>query len=225
MTAEPAEVRAREFRGVAYKYGVYNVLDYGNSSYYTHEVAELDIREKFWKPKAGDVVVDVGAQFGSYTLPAAALGAYVLAFEPLKMFVECLEKNVELNGFQDRVIVYNYALSDANANFSYPPAGHPDHHRYTFPGRRLDDVAEELGLFRLDWVKCDTEGWEPRVLRGATRTIARCHPKMLLEVHKFLDGHGDPPQEEQIVPQLKALGYTWERHVDSPVDYIFAQPP
>jgi hypothetical protein len=42
----------------------------------------------------------------------------------------------------------------------------------TIPVRRLDDLIEEWGVQRIDLLKIDVEGWEPRVFAGARRALS-----------------------------------------------------
>jgi FkbM family methyltransferase len=50
----------------------------------------------------------------------------------------------------------------------------------------LDDLAREMALCRLDFMKADVEGWEMRVVAGGHETIQRHRPAMLLELN---EGH------------------------------------
>ena len=52
----------------------------------------------------------------------------------------------------------------------------------TVPLRRLDDVARECGLERMDFLKIDVEGAEWMVLRGAEESIRRFRPVIVAEV-------------------------------------------
>ena len=45
----------------------------------------------------------------------------------------------------------------------------------------LDDVLEELEIAHVDWIKIDVEGSEHEVLKGLSRTIKCCRPKLLVE--------------------------------------------
>ena len=36
----------------------------------------------------------------------------------------------------------------------------------------------------VDFIKIDVEGWEPKVLRGAKKTIDRCNPVICVEINK-----------------------------------------
>lgn len=59
-----------------------------------HELYEL---EKWFKPLAKGVVVDVGAYIGTYAVRACRSAEKVVAVEPLPHNFVVLEKNVELN--------------------------------------------------------------------------------------------------------------------------------
>src|ERR1700722_13685174 len=60
----------------------------------------------------GDVFWDIGANVGIYSLYAAAKRVHVVAFEPAAGNYYLLNRNIELNGFADRVEAYCVALSD-----------------------------------------------------------------------------------------------------------------
>lgn len=65
--------------------------------------------------KPGDTFVDVGANSGWFTVNAArAVGptGFILAIEPQAIMIERLRFNIITNGYQDRVVVSPYAVSD-----------------------------------------------------------------------------------------------------------------
>ena len=68
----------------------------------------------------GDTFIDVGANFGMHTLPAAnCVGdkGKVIAFEPMPFNIQLLEKHLKLNGFYDRVKIHQAAVSDSKDQF------------------------------------------------------------------------------------------------------------
>lgn len=155
---------------------------------------ERDFRDKYWTVQPGDVVADAGAAYGSYTLTALSAGAAkVYAFEPVDDVREDLIRNLELNGWRDRCFVSVCGLWDeeCEANIGdYAPhwpknANNPWPLGSSGPARMrtLDSVPIE----RLDWLKIDVEGAEVRAVRGALKTIERCKPRLIIEVHVFLD--------------------------------------
>ena len=61
----------------------------------------------------GEVLLDVGANVGLYSLCAARFrGARVFAFEPESQNFALLNANIHRNGLQDAVLAYSVALSD-----------------------------------------------------------------------------------------------------------------
>jgi FkbM family methyltransferase len=59
------------------------------------------------------------------------------------------------------------------------------------PAVTVDGIVAELGLDRVDLIKIDVEGAEPRVLRGAHETVRRCNPIVLMEFNAWaLIAHG-----------------------------------
>jgi FkbM family methyltransferase len=75
--------------------------------------------------------------------------------------------------------------------------------------RRLDDVLEELGVARVDFVKLDVEGAELSVLRGARRLLGgEMRPAILAEVQDVRTAPWGFAARE-IVRFLADAGYGW----------------
>jgi len=178
----------------------------------------------------GGVFFDVGAHIGYDSLKAAvAVGdsGKVVSFEPNPNTVAQLRANVEASGARN-VIVQPIACTDQETtltlydstlggnsgatSLSRDNAG-PLTRPYTVQGRRIDDVVKELGLQRLDVLKADVEGAELVVLRGATETLKRFHPKLVLEVvPRQLENMGTSVAELESF--VRSLGYTTDRVLD-----------
>lgn len=193
-------IHEREFRGAKFRF---YETEHGASFDTFND--EQEIRDAWWHIEPGQVVIDVGAGMGSYSLPACALGAErVIAFCPQQPDLNLLRANVKLNEFQQCDILETgladqpgYIAVAGNAmRFSLNPL--PG----AFPVSSLD--AHMLILDRLDWLKIDVEGFEREVLQGAESTIRQYRPTLLVEYHLFMD----PSIELQCRPILKALGYT-----------------
>lgn len=72
---------------------------------------------------AGDVVVDIGANIGVFTLYAAKQGAQLYAYEPMPPTYAVLQQNVEAHGLGRRIHTRNIGLSDRAEEkmmFHYP---------------------------------------------------------------------------------------------------------
>ena len=143
--------------------------------------------------KPGMTAVDVGANFGYYTiLFAAAVGATgkVIAIEPVPSTVASLNDTIALNGFAARtrlVAGAAGAVASSQAHILVPPrepknsaviAG-PQDGSIAVPSFTLDELLHDLD--RVDLVKIDVEGAEVNVIEGMRETIARHRPSILLE--------------------------------------------
>lgn len=75
--------------------------------------ASAEILERYDGPL--DVVLDIGAHIGTFSLLAAQRGAkFILAFEPDPRNYDCLRVNVEENGFRDKILPLPLAVSTRN---------------------------------------------------------------------------------------------------------------
>lgn len=149
---------------------------------------EALIRKKYWTSFAsGQVVIDVGACFGLYTLPALMQGCRVVALEPNKEFLDIITESVSMNeGFANNYIGCNFGLWN---NTPYPPELEKsvlEWCRSTEPltTTTLDELTQNLD--RVDMVKIDVEGAEVGVLEGAVEMIKKHRPTFLIEDHTGL---------------------------------------
>jgi FkbM family methyltransferase len=150
------------------------------------DACELKAESTFWHPKAGDVVLDVGAAFGTYTLPSLAIGARVYAFEPHPDISQHLMKNVELNNWQDRFTLLTYGLGDKDEYLPYDLVDlntQADSDALKIQICTLDHVVNALGIKKIDWIKVDIENMEIAFLKGAQQTINQYTPNILIEIH------------------------------------------
>lgn len=170
---------------------------------------EMDVRAEWWHPRVGDVVCDVGADYGSYTLPALAAEAIVYAWSPAFKTSEPFEamvlgRSAKENGFQDSLYLERCGLWSKQGWLSASDwsklaewsSGVPDGD-VTFQVTRLDSYR--LGP---QWLKIDAEGAELHILQGGEQTIRRHKPRILLEHHL----HIDPECAAKCTAFLESLG-------------------
>jgi FkbM family methyltransferase len=177
----------------------------------THWVHEL--------VKPGMIVADVGANFGYYTVQLSRLvgsTGLVHAFEPSTAFRQRLLDHLKRNRCSN-VTVSEFGLSDRTETLQlYVGADTATLHwcddrkrpvsEETVPLMTLDEYAEEVNLPHLDFIKVDIDGHEPRFLSGATQTIQRFRPIMLIEFAQlYLPKVGS--DAEKLAEQLNKLGY------------------
>src|SRR5688572_23377858 len=105
---------------------------------------ERDFRDRYWKVREGDVVIDAGASYGAYSLTALAAGAaFVFAFEPEPTIAVDLRRNLAANGWEDRCAVVESALwdkSEAVSMSDYAPHWPAQTISRAYPAAKLDDM-------------------------------------------------------------------------------------
>jgi FkbM family methyltransferase len=174
--------------------GAFMHVDLACEKYYwlgTHEEPAQTYIE--WSVRPGEIVYDVGAHAGFFTLLFARLtGAEgrVYAFEPVDANWSRLCRNVAVNGLAN-VHPRRIAISDGAGYvpFAAGPtslqgriAGASEHGTNATPATTIDDLVRD-GCAPPSFIKIDVEGAEAAVLRGAADTIATHRPRMLIEVH------------------------------------------
>jgi FkbM family methyltransferase len=181
------------------------------------------VRRKLFKIKEGDVVIDVGANYGSYTLWALARGAgFVLAFEPNEFLYNSLKNNIELNNWYLRTNVYKKGLWNDEGLIKYSMnklstviAGQNDKIE-KIEITTLDKFIQQIRFEKIDWIKIDVDGGELEVLQGAIETIKKYKPRLLIELHNFID----KDIWAKIVEYLNERLGSWSWSFDGPYPWV-----
>jgi len=151
--------------------------------------------------RPGMVVIDIGAHVGYYSLLAAQhVGAdgLVFAFEPEPANHALLLRNIELNGYRN-IVPMRQAVADNkdratlflasldNGRHSMYNHGLPQSGSVEIETTDLDSFLEEKGCSKVDLIKIDVEGAEPRVLKGMRGLMAGSdHLSMIIEFNPLL---------------------------------------
>jgi FkbM family methyltransferase len=162
--------------------------------------------------RPGDVVYDVGAHVGLYTLlssGAVRADGHVYAFEPFARNLEYLRRHIALNRLLNCTVV-DAAISDATSEQYFEPTEHDSAGHLSGSGSvRVRTVSLDDFVFGSEGhrpptvMKINAEGAEMDVLKGGRRTIAEFMPTI------FLSTHSDEINR-QCTEFLKALGYPLE---------------
>lgn len=159
--------------------------------------------------KEGDTVVDAGAYIGDHTVAySKAVGASggVYAIEANPDAFKCLELNVAQLG---NVICHNTPLGTGDETVSVASIDPNFGTAFLKEGEVKTISIDSLKLKSCNFIKIDCEGYEPRILKGATKTIKKHKPTLLIEVNRgALERYGSSPQE--LISQVESLGYTVE---------------
>ena len=191
------------------------------------EMAERHFLRAFLRPN--DIFVDIGANIGLFTLIAAerveSTGA-VYAFEPSSDTFHRLRENVDLNSLT-HVQCYQAALSDQAAqlpltvalngweawnSLAHPTAGD----RFTteeVPCIIWDSFAAQHDLIgKVTMMKIDVEGWETRVLAGATQVLSRDDAPILQVEFTEAAAQAAGSSCQALYSQITELGYGLYRY-------------
>jgi FkbM family methyltransferase len=164
------------------------------------------------KLRPGNVVLDIGANAGVHALHFASRvrpGGRVYAFEPTDSAFARLTQNVKLNPALP-IEAIQTALSDEDrdgAEIDFRSSWRTDGALPTAVSRvrmsRLDTWSGENRLEKFDFLKLDVDGYEFAVLSGATATLRRFTPFIIMEagLYHFDDDSRNPFR------LLAALGY------------------
>ena len=181
------------------------------------EPKETEMARAWLRP--GMTFVDVGANFGYFTLLAASRvlpEGRVFALEPSPYAHARLARTLEANGLT-HIELLQAGLSSApgRLNLYLPPSGF---HSPTMsensggqpvevPVLTLDDCLDEWGVDRVDLIKIDVEGHELRVVDGAANALSSGRIRaVLIEFNDYwLRQQGTSPRE--LYDRLAAAGF------------------
>ncbi|MDW8287237.1 MAG: FkbM family methyltransferase [Flammeovirgaceae bacterium] len=168
--------------------------------------------------KEGDVCLDIGANLGYFTVPLSRLvgsTGKVYAVEPVSLFRDILQKNVERFAFKNVEIV-PYALGDEDEKKVSLGTLKVDgliHHGMTgilqssAPNTAVRHEATMMRpttlfahLPRMDFVKCDVEGYELHIIPHLLPIFERFFPTLEIEM-------ASEESKTTIAKWMKSLGY------------------
>lgn len=163
---------------------------------------------------AGQTAIDVGANYGVYTLSMATLVGHsgrIYAFEPDTATAGMLGASLAANGY-GQVQVIERAVSDSKRRGIFRIENNSELNRLIEESESegsdggvdvttLDDCRKEFGWGAVDFIKIDAEGQEPQVVRGATGLLTETSPLVMAEYKHGLEFN------YAVIEEFSRLGY------------------
>jgi FkbM family methyltransferase len=164
-------------------------------------IREDEIIERF-TPKIGDVVVDIGAHIGRYSIISSKRVGHngkVIAIEAHPHNFEILNRNIKLNKLTNMITLNHAAYSKETKIKLYTRGQQAGHTIYNtiitdrakkedgfvdINANTLDNLLQQNGINEVNWIKIDVEGAEFEVLKGAHNILSNSKDiALLIEVH------------------------------------------
>ena len=153
-----------------------------------YELGTVSVLQDFLKQ--GDTFIDVGANIGWLSLVGAkkvGKSGNVFAFEPVPSTSDILKSNKEINGFT-QILLNQFALGNSEETvIIYPEKenrggasilNHQSNKGIEIEVKRLDNFQINS---KVNVIKIDVEGFELDVLKGASETIKKDKPILIIE--------------------------------------------
>jgi FkbM family methyltransferase len=174
----------------------------------------------------GDVLWDIGANVGVYSLYAAVRGHEVLSFEPSPGNSYILSRNIELNGLDSRISAYCVAFSDVTELGTFQMSSTvlggslnsfgdaidwqgkrfiPEF-RQAAIGFAVDEFITQFSPRFPNHIKIDVDGIEKKIILGARKVLA---DKRLRSV--LVELNTEWPDYDEIIAMFIHAGLLLER--------------
>lgn len=181
-----------------------------------------------YRPKAGDVVVDIGAGVGEESVIFSGLvGATgrVISVEAHPRTFECLARTISMSNLTN-VEARCCAIAETDGTVDIDDTESfignsiiaSSKEGLTVPSRSIDSLCAELGIDRIDLLRMNIEGAERLAVAGMEGTSRSCS-NIVISCHDFLADAGGPEQFrtfEEVKGKLEQLGFALRFRPDHP---------
>jgi FkbM family methyltransferase len=165
-------------------------------------IIEIFLKEDYGKMPDDAVMIDLGANIGVFSIYAAttARNATVYAYEPFLEYFKLAEANARLNGQDDAVTCFNFAVAGRvesrtlyvrGTDFFFPTlmgqASRQSAEKIRVSCTTLAEIVESNKLDRVDMLKMDCEGAEYEILYPTPPIYLKKVKQIRMEYHNLDD--------------------------------------
>lgn len=162
----------------------------------------------------GDIVIDIGANIGEFSVASAKIAKTVISIEPDNSAYRCLVENT--SQFTN-VTCREYAVTEHDGEFEfYISSGTSDssllkpttgsQHTTQILGRTLTSIMSEQVISKVDFLKLEAEGYEPEILQGAGSALRSVRK---ISIDASPERYGESTHEKCIEILLEAGFSVW----------------
>jgi len=186
-----------------------------NLGFFKKKYPELFFLKKIIKP--GFVCIDIGANVGYYSHFLAKLAGKngeLFSVEPIPLFGKIWKKNVSQNICKKtELLPYALGAENTTVNMGTPVFNGVVHHGMTHIVKNNEQniaqtfevsmrIPDEmfLNLSKVDFIKCDVEGYEQYVFENLKKTLAKHKPLVQSEL-------GGEKNRKSVISLFEELGY------------------
>lgn len=171
----------------------------------------------FYREDTGrEIVVDIGANIGSFSIYAAHYRAKVFAIEPEPHNYEALVNNIKLNNLESRITPICIGISDQEGTAIISDEGGGSTILDNKPGTEiqlitLDKFIQDYKIESIGVLKIDTEGSEYETIMGASKKSLNICKYIVIEFDIRTGKHlGEIVQKLSETHHVQTMG-SWER--------------
>ena len=152
--------------------------------------------------KKFNLIVDIGAWCGTWTLSMQQYAKNIYCYEPNKVHFECLTRNLSMH---ENVRLYNQAIGNEDGFVKLTEETATQNTRVLLEkGQTKIDKLDSLNLQGVDFIKIDVEGLEMEVLKGAEKTLQNVQ-YLMIECNGNSERYGSSKRD--IKEHIKSLGF------------------
>lgn len=208
----------------------------GNKSLTIDIVDEIFVRNVYnpidFEIKPNDIVADIGANTGIFSLYAALKGAKkIIAIEPLSENLKYIRENFSLNNLRNPLVI-NKAISNKNGRSKLYLSDYDSHgllfnqnnlqkfSKYIYVDTlKFSSLLKKYNLSKIDFLKIDCEGSEGYIFSETNNSHWKNIKKISIEYHNGVSILNN----NQIIKRLHTFGYkTKKMESDNLFGYIYA---
>jgi len=159
-------------------------------------LAVVFVRREYGKVDQFRTIVDIGANVGSFAIYAAQSNpnATVYCFEPESVNFDSLTRHVAINGLDDRVLAFQFAVASSTGEreLAVSESLSNSFHMVSCGATMqpvacttLGDIFEQQQLDTVDLLKMNCEGAEYEILEGCSNDVLDRISNVRLEYHNL----------------------------------------